>query len=210
MGDEGAVEAVLDAEGLRPLGAVCTFDEPTRVEGDWIVGKALDPRVTAFAVIEAARALARPDVAVMLVFAEECSIHAARKGALFAQERLPALSLVANCDVPGAAALSGAALEECALRVSEGGSLIDPHFGLGLHAELRERGLRLALAHARTGSQTPLFIPQCRAVSLAIAAEVAHVAPTKLSLAATRDLIEVLLAIPSTRAAGLGEPVRIA
>ncbi len=189
-------ELVLRAEGLSPLGAVFTYAERARIEDGWIHGKAIDPRLTAFAVVEAARQLASPAVAAMVVFAEECSMHAAKKGAHLVSRRLPNVELVANADVPGLANLTGCPLDRCALRVAEGGSLIDPHFGLRLHRALTERGLRIALAHARSGSQTPLFIPLAHAISLALPAAEAHVTPTHASLGALRDLIDVLLALP--------------
>lgn len=192
---------VLEAEALTRLGAVFTHAAETRVEGDWIEGKALDPRLTAYAVVEAARELASPEVAVMLVFAEECSMQAAAKGAWFAERQLPSLELIANADVPGLANITGCSLEQCALRIAEGGALIDPHFGLGLHERLTARGCRIALAHARSGSQTSLFVPLAHAISLALPAAEAHVTPTRASLTALRDLIEVLVALPEVELA---------
>jgi putative aminopeptidase FrvX len=192
---------VLEAEAVTRLGAVFAPAAQARIDGEWIEGKALDPRLTAYAVVEAARALSSPEVAVMLVFAEECSMGAAAKGARFADRHLPSLELVANADVPGLANITGCSLEQCALRVAEGGALVDPHFGLGLHERLTARGCRMALAHARSGSQTGLFVPLARAVSLALPAAEAHVTPTRASLTALRDLIEVLVALPEVELA---------
>src|SRR5205823_7981358 len=50
-----AGELILEGEGLEPLSMLWTFCEPFRVEGDVISGKALDPRVTVYCAVEAAR-----------------------------------------------------------------------------------------------------------------------------------------------------------
>lgn len=194
-------DLVIQASDLRPYETVFTYSEPTRMEDDWIHGKGIDPRLTAYAVVEAARRLADPAVAVMLVFAEECSMHAAEKGAAYARRHLPGLRLVANCDVPGLANIEGWGLEQCGVRITERGRLMDPHAALSLHAELRAAGVDIALGASRTGSQTPLFIPQCRAVSLALPAEEAHVTPTRAYLPALETLIEGLMVLPDTSAA---------
>jgi putative aminopeptidase FrvX len=183
---------------LQSYATAFTYLEPTRIEGEWIIGKALDPRLTAYAVTEAARRLADPEVAVMLVFAEECSIHAAEKGAAYARRRMGGLRLVVNCDVPGLANIEGWPLEQCGIRITEGGRLMDPSSALRVHGELVDRGIPIALGASRTGSQTPLFIPQCRAISLALPAEEAHVTPTRAYLPALETLIRALEAIPGT------------
>ena len=66
-----------------------------------IEGKALDPRVTLYAVVEAVRALDSPHVGAMLVMAEECAMDVARKGVTFLQRHAPDLQMIANADVPG-------------------------------------------------------------------------------------------------------------
>ncbi len=192
---------IVDGERLQSYGTVFTYAERAHVEGDWVIGKALDPRLTLYAVVEAARTLADPEVAVMLVFAEECSIHAAEKGAAYASRHMSGLRLVVNCDVPGLASIEGWPLTQCGVRIAERGRLIDPHTSLRVHAELVERGIPIGLGASRTGSQTPLFIPHCRAISLALPAEEAHVTPTRAYLPALETLIWALQAIPGTSSA---------
>ncbi|HPZ10151.1 MAG TPA: hypothetical protein PL110_18815 [Candidatus Eremiobacteraeota bacterium] len=189
-------ELFVEGENFEPLRTVFTFNEKTTVQDGWINGKALDPRLTAYAVIEAAYYMKRPDVAVMLVFAEECSIYAAKKGSCFAHDMFPSLSLVVNCDVPGLKNIEGGKLDQCIMRLYEGRTFIDPSFGIPIYDELIKHGCRLTMASTLTGSQTFLFIPQCHTISLGIAEEEAHAARTRASLSALEDLIEVLITIP--------------
>ncbi len=128
----------------------------------------------------------------------EIIAHAAEKGAAYARRRMGGLRLVVNCDVPGLANIEGWPLEQCGIRITEGGRLMDPSSALRVHGELVDRGIPIALGASRTGSQTPLFIPQCRAISLALPAEEAHVTPTRAYLPALETLIRALEAIPGT------------
>jgi len=202
-------ELVLEGLGLRPYRTVFTFDESASAEGDWLYGKALDPRAAAFAVVEAARLLARPDVGLMLVFAEECSPLPAQKAVEFARDRLPALAVTVNCDVPGLPNVWGVALDECAVRITERGSIVDPRFSLRLYDDLLKAGCRISLATARSGSLTSFFSPLCHVLSIALPAEHAHLARTRVSLRALRDLLMVLQTIPDTPSAGREQPGRV-
>ena len=189
-------ELLIEGDNIKPFKTVFTFDEKAEVKGDWIYGKAIDPRVTAFALIESVYRLNSPEVGLMLIFAEECSMLAGEKGAHFAAKRFPNLSLIVNCDVPGLENTNGASIKKCIMRLYEGRDLIDPHFGIRIHEELIKRGCEVALGSTRTGSQTDLFIPQAHAISLAVAAEETHVARTRAYLPALEDLINVLSIIP--------------
>ena len=73
----------MHGEGIRPYRTVWTFKEETTFTDDVIEGKALDPRVTLYSVVEAVRALDSPHVGAMLVMAEECAMDVARKGVAF-------------------------------------------------------------------------------------------------------------------------------
>jgi len=194
-------DLLLEGLGLRPYRTVFTFDETASLEGDWLCGKALDPRATVFAVVEAARLLARADVALMLVFAEECSSLPVQKAVEFARRHLPGLAMTVNCDVPGLANVWGVALDECAVRITERGSIVDPHFSLNLYDELLKAGCRISLATARSGSLTSFFSPLCRVLSIALPVEHAHIARSRVSLRALGDLMQVLQAIPDTPSA---------
>ncbi len=189
-------ELVVEGKGLQPFKTVFTFNEKAEVKGDYIYGKAIDPRVTAFAVVETLAQVNRPGVALMLIFAEECSLSAGQKGAYFANLHLSSLSLVVNCDVPGLENVQGGEINRCIMRLYEGKGLIDPHFGIRLYDELVKKGSNLLLTSTLTGSQTPIFIPQCHAISLAVPAEEAHVARTGASLSALKSLMDILTVIP--------------
>jgi putative aminopeptidase FrvX len=189
-------DLLVSGKDLQPFRTVFTFDEKTSVYGEWIEGKAIDPRVTACGVIEAASMMKRSDVAVMLVFAEECSMFAAKKGAYFAADRFTSLSLIVNCDVPGFKNVEGGHIEKCIIRLYEGKNLIDPSFGIAIYEKLVKKGCTLSMGATLTGSQTSLFIPLCHTISLAVPAEEAHVARTRASLKALEDLIKVLVTIP--------------
>ena len=189
-------ELLAYGKDLQPFRTVFTFDEKTSLSGEWIEGKAIDPRVTAFGVIEAASMMKRSDVAVMLVFAEECSMFAAKKGAYFANKKLTSLSLMVNCDVPGFKNVVGGHIEQCIMRLYEGNNLVDPSFGITVYEKLIKNGCTLSMGATLTGSQTSLFIPLCHTISLAVPAEEAHVARTRASLRALEDLIKVLVTIP--------------
>ncbi len=189
-------DLLLHGRDLQPFRTVFTFKEKSSIYGEWIEGKAIDPRVTAFGVIEAASMMKRSDVAVMLVFAEECSMFAAKKGAYFANNRLSSLSLMVNCDVPGFKNVEGGHIEQCIMRLYEGKNLIDPSFGITMYEKLVKSGCTLSMGASLTGSQTSLFIPLCHTISLALPAEEAHVPRTKASLKGLADLITVLITIP--------------
>ncbi len=188
-------DLLLHGKDLQPFRTVFTFKEKASIYGEWIEGKAIDPRVTAFGVIEAASMIKRSDIAVMLVFAEECSMFAAKKGAYFANNRLKSLSLMVNCDVPGFNNVEGGHIEHCIMRLYEGKNLIDPSFGINMYEKLVKSGCNLSMGASLTGSQTSLFIPLCHTISLAVPAEEAHVARTRASLRALNELINVLVTI---------------
>ena len=127
--------------------------------GDVIEGKALDPRVTLYSVVEAVRALNSPRVGAMLVMAEECAMDVARKGVTFLQRYAPDLQLIANADVPWIHNIGDGQLDMPAIRVFEGRNFIDPSFGIRVTDILQAQGVELHLSAARSGSQTLLFTP---------------------------------------------------
>ena len=57
-----------------------TFREASVVENDQLFAKAIDPRATAWAAVEAARELSVPELGLVCCYAEECSPIAAQKG----------------------------------------------------------------------------------------------------------------------------------
>lgn len=189
-------ELVIEGKKLEPFHSVFTFQEKASLKNGWIEGKAIDPRITVYSIVEAVRNLKRNDTAVMFVFAEECSRFTGQKGAQFCQKYLPGLSLVVNCDVPGKKNISEEDLTKCIIRHKERLTYIDPGFSLRIYEKLLGKNCSLTMANSITGSMTDLFLPYCHAISLAVMAEEAHVARTRASLSAIKDLIKILITIP--------------
>jgi len=197
VGDRLVLRGV-DGEGappLQPLRMFWTFREELRVEGDCISGKALDPRVTVYCAVAAARRLARPDAGLLFCYAEECSRGPAEKAAEFCRRSLPALEVVVNADVPGLQNIAGVAPDEAAIRPLEGRGLIDPVFSLSLYERLRERGVEVQLAAAASSSETTTFVPLARAVSVALPSVGVHQARVDMSVRGMHRCIALLEAI---------------
>ena len=114
-----------------------------------------------------------PEVAVMLVFAEECSIHA-EKAPPMPAGAWAACRLVVNCDVPGLANIEGWPLEQCGIRITEGGRLMDPSSALRVHGELVDRGIPIALGAPERAARRPCSFPSAGPSASALPAEEAH------------------------------------
>lgn len=186
---------ILEGEGLEPLTMVWTFQEPFRAEGDVISGKALDPRVTVYCAIEAARRLQRPDLGLLFCYAEECGRAAAAKLVEYVRREMPAVEAIVNADVPGLSNIAGVALEDAAIRPLERGNLIDPVFSLRLYEQLRAAGVQVKLGIAASGSQTSLFAPLARTVSVALPSRGVHQARVEMSLRGVERCTELLAAM---------------
>jgi putative aminopeptidase FrvX len=169
-------------DGVRAYRTGWTFRETAKVDGEMIEGKALDPRASLYAVVEAVREMARPDVAALCVMAEECAIEVARKAVTFLDRQCPALELVVNADVPHIDNLSEAKLDLPAIRVFEGRGFVDPGFGIETAERLAAKGIEFHLTAARTGSQTLLFSPLAPTISVALPGEGIHQPRAKMSL----------------------------
>jgi putative aminopeptidase FrvX len=186
---------LLQGEGLEPLTMLWTFREPFRAEGDRISGQALDPRVTVYCAIEAARRLRRPDLALLFCYAEECGRTAAAKLVEYVRRRMPEVEAMVNADVPGLNNITGISLEDAAIRPFEGANLIDPSFSLRLYERLRARGVVVKLALAASGSQTSLFVPLAPTVSVALPSQGVHQARVEMSLTGVERCVRLLTAI---------------
>jgi putative aminopeptidase FrvX len=193
VGDDGRL--ILEGAGLEPLTMLWTFQEPFRVEGDVISGKALDPRVTVYCAVEAARRLGRADLGLIFCYAEECSRNPAAKLVEHARRQMSSLELVVNADVPGLGNIVGIGLEEVAIRPFEGGDLIDPCFSLRLYERLRERGVEVKLGVAESRSQTSMFVPVASAVSVALPSHGVHQARVEMSRTGVERCVALLQAI---------------
>jgi putative aminopeptidase FrvX len=145
--------------------------------------------------VEAARRLQRPDAALLFCYAEECSMTAAGKLVEYVRRHMPAVETVVNADVPGLHNIAGVGPDEVAIRPMERDRLTDPTFSLGLYERLRARGVEVTLAVAASGSQTHLFVPLARTVSVALPARGIHQARATLSRAALERCVRLLLAI---------------
>ena len=185
----------MHGEGIRPYRTVWTFKEETTFTDDVIEGKALDPRVTLYSVVEAIRALDSPHVGAMLVMAEECAMDVARKGVAFLQRHAPDLQLIANADVPGINNIGDGQLGLPAIRVFEGRNFIDPSFGIRVTDILQAQGVELHLSAARSGSQTLLFTPLAPTLSIALPSDGVHLPRVKMSLRGTERCTALLHAI---------------
>lgn len=186
---------ILHGERTRPYRTVFTFREETTFSEDTIEGKALDPRVTVYAVAEAVRALDTPRVGALFVMAEECAMEVARKAVIFLQERAPDLRLIANADVPWLNNLHDSRLDMPAIRIFEGRNFIDPAFGIRMAEKLQSRGVELHLTAARSGSQTALFTPLAPTLSIALPSDGVHLPRVRMSLKGTERCIRLLTAI---------------
>jgi putative aminopeptidase FrvX len=184
----------LTGDRVQPYRTGFTFRTATTLAGDFIVGKALDPRLTDACVAEAATRLHQSDVAVLFVMAEECAMDVARKAVTVLQREAPQLELVINADVPGAQNLGEARLDMPAIRVYEGRNLIDPCLGIGMSSALAARGVPHHLTGARSGSQTALFTPIARALSIALPSEGIHQAAYRMSLTGAARCVDLLCA----------------
>jgi putative aminopeptidase FrvX len=190
VSEEGAL--ILEGDGLEPLTMLWTFREPFRAEGDVISGKALDPRVTVYCAVEAARRLGRADAALLFCYAEECSRTPAAKLVEHARRHMPAVRTIVNADVPGLNNITGVSLEEVAIRPFEGGDLVDPCFSLSLFERLRARGVEVQLGVAASRSQTGMFCPLARTVSVALPSRGVHQARVEMSLAGVERCARLL------------------
>jgi putative aminopeptidase FrvX len=186
---------LLRGEGLEPVVMLWTFREEFKRVGDRISGKALDPRVTVYCAVAAARRLARRDVGLLFCYAEECSRGPAEKAAEFCRRSLPSLNTVVNADVPGLRNISGVAIDEVAIRPLEGRDLVDPTFSLSLYEQLRVGGVAVKLAVAASRSQTSTFVPLARAVSIALPSLGVHQARVEMSVTGMQRCIDLLVAI---------------
>jgi putative aminopeptidase FrvX len=202
---------VIHGDNIRPYRTVFTFRTETTLDGDFIVGKALDPRVTTFAVMEAVRALDSPFVGAMIVMAEECAMDVARKGVQFLQRKAPNLALVANADVPWIENIGEGNLELPAIRVFEGRNFIDPAFGIRTAERLQSKGVKFHLSAAKSGSQTLLFTPLAHTLSIALPSDGIHSPKYRMSLTGAERCIDLLTAVGEGALDGsLLDPVRLA
>ncbi len=188
---------VLHGENIRPYRTVWTFREETTfdVEGDTISGKALDPRVTLYAVVEAVRALDSPEIGALLVMAEECAMDVARKAVTYLQRNAPGLALIVNADVPWIENIGEGRLDLPAIRIFEGRNFIDPMFGIRVSDLLEAQGVEFHLSAARSGSQTLLFTPLAPTLSIALPSSDVHLPRVDMSLKGTARCLTLLRAI---------------
>ena len=193
---------VMRGEGICPYRTVWTFQEETTFDGDVIEGKALDPRVTLYSVVEAVRALDSPHIGAMLVMAEECAMDVAKKGVTFLQKYAPDLRLIANADVPYIKNIGDGQLDLPAIRVFEGRNFIDPSFGIRVTDILQAQGVELHLSAARSGSQTLLFTPLAPTLSIALPSDGVHLPRVKMSLRGTERCTQLLTAIGENALSG--------
>ncbi len=192
---QGEERMALHGDHIRPYRTGWTFKQETTFSGDTITGKALDPRVTAYAVAEAVKRLDSHEVAACFVMAEECAMDVARKAVTFLDRNAPNLELIANADVPGINNIGEGRLDLPAIRVFEGRNFIDPSFGIHVTDVLQSRGVELHLSAARSGSQTLLFTPLAPTLSIALPSSDVHRARYDMSLKGTERCIRLLEAI---------------
>ncbi len=192
---DGEARLIVQGSGIQPFRTGFTFKEKTKIDGDLIEGKALDPRVTLYAVIEAVRALNSPHVGAMLVMAEECAMDVARKGVHYLQMHAPNLELIANADVPGINNLADGQLDLPAIRIFEGRNFIDPSFGIAVSDLLKKEGVEFHLSAARSGSQTLLFTPLASTLSIALPSIGVHLPRVQMSMRGLERCVTLLGAI---------------
>ncbi len=186
---------LLSGDAIRPYRTVFTYRQETTFQGDTISGKALDPRVTAYAVMEAALALDTPEVGLLFVMAEECAMDVARKAVTFLQQNAVELRLLINADVPGVQNIGDGRLEMPAIRIFEGRNFIDPMFGIRMADQMEAEGVEFHLSAARSGSQTLLFTPLAPTLSIALPSEGVHLPSVNMSLKGTERCIALLKAL---------------
>ena len=186
---------ILIGENIRPYRTAFTFKQETTFEGDSIFGKALDPRVTAYAVAQAVQEFDDSRIGALFVLAEECAMDVARKAVTFLERNAPQVEWIVNADVPGQRNLSEARLDLPALRIFEGRNFIDPSFGIETADKLRERGVEFHLSASRSGSQTLLFTPFAPTLSVALPAEGIHLPRGVMRLTGTDRCVALLKAI---------------
>lgn len=195
---DGDERFALEADGIRPFRTVFTFAEESVCDGTHLSAKAIDPRATAYAVCEAVRQIDSPEVGALFVMAEECAMDVARKAVTLLDRSCPDLRLVANADVPSVANLTNADLEIPAIRIHEGGRMIDPAFGIKTQQRMMDSGVACALSSARSGSQTILFAPLAPTLSIALPAERIHTNRARASLLGIDRCVDLLAAIART------------
>lgn len=193
VGEENRL--ALHSDRIRPYRTGWTFRQETTFEGDIIDGKALDPRVTLYAVVEAVRELDDPSIGALLVMGEECAMDVARKAVTFLQRNSPDLKLIVNADVPGIVNIGEGRLDMPAIRIFEGRNFIDPSFGIRTADRLAAKGVEFHLSAARSGSQTLLFTPLAPTLSIALPSDGVHLPRVKMSLKGTERCLNLLLAI---------------
>ena len=181
--------------GIRPYRTAWTFRQETTFQGDTIDGKALDPRVTVYAVGEAVRRLDDPRAAALFVMAEECAMDAAQKAVTFLQRCVPDLALIVNADVPSIDNIGEGRLDMPAIRIFEGRNFIDPAFGIRTADLLETQKVEFHLSAARSGSQTLLFTPLAPTLSIALPSRGVHLPRVTMSIAGTERCIALLQAI---------------
>jgi putative aminopeptidase FrvX len=186
---------VIRGDRVRPYRTVWTFRQETRIDGDTIDGKALDPRVTVYSVAEAVRSLGDPRVAALFVMAEECAMDVARKAVAYLQRHAPSLSLIVNADVPSIENIGEGRLELPAIRIFEGRNFIDPAFGIRTAELLESQNVEFHLSAARSGSQTMLFTPLAPTLSIALPSRGVHLPRVTMSVRGTERCTALLEAI---------------
>jgi putative aminopeptidase FrvX len=186
---------IVEGERIRPYRTVFTFRQETRFEEEWVYGKAIDPRATLYAVVEAVLRLDSPHVGALLVMAEECAMEVARKGVVFLQRCAPRLRLVVNADVPDIRNLADGSLEKPSLRYFEGRNFIDPSFGIQVAERLERDGVSFCVSGARSGSQTVLFTPLAPTLSVALPMEGVHTPCGRARVEGIQRCQELLCAI---------------
>ncbi len=189
---DGEPRLMLQGDGIRPFRTAFTFRQETTVEGDELFGKALDPRVTAFAVSEAVLQAEDARVGVLFVLAEECAMDVARKAVTWLQANAPNVRLIINADVPELRNLAESRLDMPAIRIFEGRNFIDPGFGIRMSDKLQARGVEHHLTASRSGSQTLLFTPLAPTVSVALPSEGIHCSRYRMSLAGLERCTKLL------------------
>ncbi len=192
---DGEERLVVSGEKIRPYRTGFTFAQETTFSGDTLAGKAVDPRVTAYAVAQAVMEIDNPQVAALFVMAEECAMDVARKAVTFLDRNAPNLQLVVNADVPGVQNLGEGRLDLPAIRIFEGRNFIDPSFGIRTADKLHEQNIAFHLSAARSGSQTLLFTPLAPTLSIALPAEDIHLPQGRMSLTGTDRCVALLKAI---------------
>ena len=186
---------IMHGAEIRPYRTAWTFRQGTTFSGDTIDGKALDPRVTAFAVAEAVMRLNSSHVAALFVMAEECAMDVARKAVTFLQANAQRLDLIVNADVPSISNIGEGRLDLPAIRIFEGRNFIDPAFGIRTADLLSAQKAEFHLSSARSGSQTLLFSPLASALSIALPSQGVHLPRVTMSLLGTQRCISLLCAI---------------